>query len=302
MEQTKSAKGRTLILSLIVMALWGSLYPFIKIGYTAFAIDTSSVADILVFAAIRFTVCGAVVCGLGAAKREALKVPKAKNIALIVAMGLFAIVLHYAFVYVGMSMTDSSKSSLLKQLGVLLYVCFAFLFFKDEKFSIFKIVGALIGFVGIFAINAGGGVGGWNMGDVLILLASVCTVVSNIMSKKSVEGNSPYWVTGISQFSGGLILLAVGLAMGGKFPVFTWQATAVFAYICISSVVAYTLWYYVQRIADLSTLFIIKFAEPLFACVFSALLLGEEILKLQYLFAFLLISGGIVLANMKKKT
>ena len=301
MEQTKRTNARVLILSLIVMALWGSLYPFIKIGYAAFSIDTSSVADILVFAAVRFTVCGAIVCGLGAAKHERLQTPTFKNVALIVAMGLFAIVLHYAFVYVGLSTADSSKSALLKQLGVLLYVCFAFLFFKDEKFSITKIVGALIGFGGIFAINAGGGAGSWGMGDILIILASVCTVISNVMSKKSVEGNSPYWVTGISQFSGGLILLAVGLAMGGQFPVFTWQAAAVFAYICTASVVAYTLWYYVQRIADLSTLFIIKFAEPLFACVFSALLLGEEIFKLQYLFAFLLISGGIVLANMKKK-
>ena len=301
MEQTKGTKARTLILSLLVMALWGSLYPMITIGYRAFAINTSSIADILVFAAVRFTVCGAIVCGIGAFKREKLQRPKLKNVALITAMGLFAIVLHYAFVYVGLSMTDASKGALLKQLGVLLYVCFAFLFFKDEKFSIYKIIGALIGFVGIFAINAGDGIGGWNMGDVLVLLASVCTVVSNVMSKKSVEGNSPYWVTGISQFSGGLILLAAGLAMGGKFPVFTWQAAGVFAYICTASVVAYTLWYYVQRIADLSSLFIIKFAEPLFACVFSAMWIGEDIFKLQYLVAFLLISGGILLANMKKK-
>ena len=38
-------------------------------------------------------------------------------------------------------------------LGSLFYVCFAFLFFKNEKISIWKIVGALLGFVGIIAIN-----------------------------------------------------------------------------------------------------------------------------------------------------
>lgn len=44
-------------------------------------------------------------------------------------------------------------------------------------------------------------------------------------------------------------------------------------------------------------MFIIKFAEPLFACVFGAILLGENIFKLQYLAAFVLISLGIVLGN-----
>lgn len=297
----KAGKARTVLLALVVMALWGSLFPFIKIGYAAFSIDTSSVADILMFAATRFTICGAIVCVLGAVKKEPLQKPCGKNVAMITLMGLFAIVLHYACTYVGLSLTDSSKTALLKQLGVLLYVCFAFLFFKDETFSIYKIIGAIVGFGGIIAINTGGGSVIFTLGDVLIILASVCTVVSNIMSKQSVEGNSPFWVTGISQLTGGLILLAIGFAMGGKMPVFTWQSTLMFAYICTASVISYTLWYYVQRRADLSGLFIIKFAEPLFACVFGAILLGEDIFKLQYLLAFVLISGGILVANIKKR-
>ena len=48
-------------------------------------------------------------------------------------------------------------------------------------------------------------------------------------------------------------------------------------------------------------MFIIKFAEPLFACLFGALILGENILKWQYLIAFLLISFGIILGNKSDK-
>lgn len=301
MKPIFSKKFATLGLSLLVMALWGSLFPFIKIGYEAFAIDTTSIPDILMFAALRFTVCGAIVCLFSGVKKEKLEAPKLKSALMITLMGLFAIVLHYAFTYVGLSLTDSSKTALLKQSGVLLYVCFAFLFFKDEKFSPLKIVGALVGFGGIIAINMGGGAVTFAVGDILIILASVCTVVSNVMSKKIVGSSSPYWVTGISQLTGGLILFVAAIVMGGKFPTFTPWAVLVFAYICTASIVAYTLWYYVQNHADLSGLFIIKFAEPLFACLFGALLLSEDIFKLQYLFAFLLISLGIVLANLKKK-
>ena len=50
-----------------------------------------------------------------------------------------------------------------------------------------------------------------------------------------------------------------------------------------------------------SVLRIEAFAEPMFACIFGAMLLGEDIFKWQYPVAFILISGGILLANKRKK-
>ena len=67
-------------------------------------------------------------------------------------LGLFSIVLHYAFTYIGLSLTDSSKTALLKQLGVLLYICFAFLFVRDEKFNKLKIAGLVAAGVAMVAV------------------------------------------------------------------------------------------------------------------------------------------------------
>ena len=216
-------------------------------------------------------------------------------------MGLFSIVLHYTFTYIGLSTTDSSKTALIKQLGALLYVCSSFLFFKSEKFNFLKIVGAMIGFCGIIAINYSPDGITFSSGDILIILASICIVVASIISKKSVEHNSPYWITGISQLSGGMILFVAALSLGGEMFNFTLKSTAVFAYICTASISSYTLWYYVLKSNSLSKMFIIKFAEPLFACVFGAVLLGENIFKIQYLVAFVLISLGIILGNKTEK-
>jgi drug/metabolite transporter (DMT)-like permease len=83
---------------------------------------------------------------------------------------------------------------------------------------------------------------------------------------------------------------------------FTLKSTAVFAYICTASITGYTLWYYVLKSNSLSKMFIIKFAEPLFACAFGAVLLGENIFKIQYLLAFILISVGIILGNKSEKS
>lgn len=290
-------KSKTIFLALLVMALWGSLFPCVKIGYSAFGIDSSSVANILMFAAMRFTVCGALVCGFCFLRRKRDPMPSAKAVLNIIWVGVFAIVLHYACTYIGLSMTDSSKTALLKQAGALIYICFSFLFFKDERFSIYKIVGAVIGFLGIVAINAGSGGVSFSFGDILILSASVCTVVSNVISRRSVQSSSPLWVTGISQLFGGVVLLIISLSLGGGLPQFSLKGVLVFAYICTASIIAYTLWYHILKTSELSKLFIIKFAEPLFACVFGAVLLGENILRLQYLLAFILISFGIVLAH-----
>ena len=58
--------------------------------------------------------------------------------------------------------------------------------------------------------------------------------------------------------------------------------------------------------SSLSGLFIVKFAEPLFSCLIGALLRKENILDIRCLIAFLLIGGGITVANglpkRKKKT
>ena len=291
---------KTILLSLLVMALWGSLFPCIKIGYQAFSISGTDIPSILIFAGTRFTVCGIVICAIALIKKDKIHPPKVKTIGIFLFIGLFSIILHYAFLYIGISTTDSSKTALIKQLGSLLYVCFAFLFIKSETFSVWKIIGAVIGFLGIIAINFNAKGITFAFGDILIVCASICTVVANIISKKIISKNSAFWITGISQLSGGIVLMLIAVVFGANLLSFTWKGVVIFVYICTASMVAYILWNYILRTSDLSNMFIIKFAEPLFACVFSAILLGENIFQWQYLIAFILISAGIALGNKTK--
>ena len=290
-------KFKTILLALLVMLLWGSLFPCVKMGYSAFHIDTSKISNILMFAAMRFTVCGGLVTIYCTLNRKKTIMPTKHDTFNILLVGLFAIILHYACTYIGLSLTDSSKTALLKQAGALIYICFAFLFFKDERFSVYKIIGAIVGFSGIIAINFSSSEITFSYGDLLILGASVCTVVSNIISRKSSQQCSPLWITGISQLFGGIILFILSFSCGGAFPQLTINGVLVFAYICTASIISYTLWYHILKTNELSKLFIIKFAEPLFACFFGAILLGENIFRFQYLLAFILISLGIVIGH-----
>ena len=53
------AKKKTLISALIVMLLWGTLFPMVKLGNMAYGV--SGIGSILFFAGVRFTICGSVI-------------------------------------------------------------------------------------------------------------------------------------------------------------------------------------------------------------------------------------------------
>ena len=90
----KSKKSITFLLSILVMALWGSLFPCIKLGYKAFEIDSTSIPSILMFAGTRFLVCGVVISIIAFikqknAKTEKMTFPKGKSLVQILLVGLF---------------------------------------------------------------------------------------------------------------------------------------------------------------------------------------------------------------------
>ncbi len=291
-------KYKTVLVSLIVMALWGLLFPLVKLGYSAFEIKT--VPDTLLFAGVRFCVCGVVVCAFSLFRdKKAFEPVKSSLIIPILLSGFFSIVLHYSLNYCGLILTESSKSAILKQAGSIIFVCFSWLFFKDDRLTLKKIIGVLLGLFGIIAINISGAGVGFYIGDVLIILSSVCMMISNIIGKKTVSSVSPIVLTGVSQLFGGIILVIVGVVFGGKMTFALNYNSLVLLWIILASVISYCLWYITVGKAKLSNLYIIKFAEPLFACVFGAILLGENIFKVQYLISFLLISAGICISNKK---
>lgn len=286
---------KTVFLTLFAMLLWGSLFPVIKLCYGVYGIKTTG--SILYFAGVRFTVCGIIIT-VYAFLRDRKSFSAVKSCAVpILLSGVFSIILHYGFTYTGLEFTDSSKTAILKQIGVLFYVCFSFLFFKDDKVSAKKIIAVIMGFLGIIAINADGRKISFSTGDILIVSASFCTVFSNVISKKVFKTAEPITATGISQLFGGAVLFVCGKILGGSLSIPFGGSMLLTAYILIASVLSYSVWFTVVKSSSLSKLFIIKFAEPLFACIFSALILGEDIFKIQYLASFLLIAGGIYISN-----
>ena len=118
-----------------------------------------------------------------------------------------------------------------------------------------------------------------------------------MISKRLFEKMLPITATGVSQLFGGVVLLLVGILMGGGVKMTGIGAIPIFVYILAASIVSYCLWYTIVKGSSLSSLFVIKFAEPLFSCILGAMILGENIRDVRYLIAFLLIGLGITVAQ-----
>lgn len=290
-------KKTSLLLALVNMFFWGSLFPMIKIGYRAFAIDPFYVASVLLFAGVRFVICGILLTAIFGQKNGRLIVPTRSVLSIVFIVALTAYVLHYTCTYIGLSHLESSKTSILKQVGTLFIVCFAFLFRKEDKFTPAKLIGGLLGFASIIIVNIKGMNLILTMYDFLIISASFCSVISTIVSKNAYDTYSPMVITAWAQLLGGVVLLGLGLLLGGKFSRFDGQSIAVLGYICFASCIGYYLWNMLLKYNDMSRLNIIKFSETMFAAVCSWVLLGENIFRVEYFSAFLLVCIGIMIGN-----
>ena len=162
-----------------------------------------------------------------------------------------------------------------------------------------KLLGTVIGFSGIVVLNIGGGGISFGMGEVLILLASVCTVASNVIGKHLYATKAPVAAMGVSQLFGGAVMLIIGFLSGGSMSIAESKAFPIMGYIVFASSLSYCIWSLLVKAGKLSGLFITKFLEPIFACIFGWILLGEDILKWQYLISFLLVIFGISVSKIK---
>jgi len=290
---------KTITSALIVMLLWGSLYPIVKFAYKEFGISGAFFSDLLLFAGLRFLISGSIISLFSKAKKIPTNVSNKKQWCGIFLMGMVAICLHYACTYIGLSWTDSSETALLKQLGVLFFICFSFLFVKEEKFSANKLIAAFFGIGGIIALNSNALQINFGTGEILIVLASVFTVTANVIYKKFCSNVNPLWTTGLSEIIGGVFLTAVGLILGGRLRMITWLGTAIAVYIVLATVVSYSIWYSVVQKNDLSYLFVLKLSEPLFSAIIGAVLLQENVFTLHYGIAFVCVVSAVLISNIK---
>ena len=139
-------------MAMICCALWGSAFPCIKIGYRLFEIPADAVNSQMLFAGMRFTLAGILVIVIGSLTGRKCMVPKKGTWKKILILSLFQTIIQYIFFYIGLANTTGVKASIIEAANVFFVILLASLVFRQEKLTVLKILGCVVGFAGVVLI------------------------------------------------------------------------------------------------------------------------------------------------------
>ncbi len=301
---TKLIKNTTAsyFIAILCTLLWGTAFPFIKLGYTSFSIGEGDIGAKLIFAGLRFMIAGAMVYLTVWITDKKLPKLNKNDILPVTGLGLVQTAAQYIFTYIGIGFTSGTNTSIITACGSFFTVLAVPLFFRSDKLNVFKILGCVIGFARVLAINRGGAVSTDTMfGDMLILFSTISAAAGNIISKKVALNRNPIKVTAFQLIIGGAVLLLSGLACGGKLVFDNVQSVLILLWLAFVSAAAFSLWTALLKHHQASRISIFNLLVPVFGTFLSAILLGEAVLRIETLVSLVLISTGIVLVNIKRR-
>lgn len=285
--------------------LWGSATPAIKIGYQLFSIDSADTSSIIVFAGTRFLLAGILVVLFQSLLRRRFLRPQPKALPAIFALSLTQTAVQYLFFYIGLAHTSGVRGTILSGLGGFLAILAASLLFRYEKLTVAKVLGCTAGFAGIVIMNLSGQNAGplldvTLLGEGFMVFSQISSALSSSLIKRYSARFDVVMLSGWQFALGGLLLIAAGLAGGGRIPApSTPLAFVLLLYMALISAVAYTVWGILLQHNPVSRVTIFNFMTPLFGVLLSAVFLGEwqQAFSPRTLIALVLVCLGIYVVN-----
>lgn len=291
------------ILAFICALGWSLAYPLIKVGYEQFEIGSSDLGGKILFAGVRFFLAGLFVLIFCRFKNIKMNMQERSDIFWLVLLAVVNTTFHYMFAYIGLGYNASARSTILDSMGGFFLIFLSIVIFSDDKLSIYKLAGCVLGVVGIISINIEPGVNFFSnitfRGDGMILMNAVCAsfggIITRIVSKKM----NVMKATGLSMLIGGALLLGMVFLIG-RDSTWKWSIKGIgvlFVLIMISAV-CFAVYNELLAYHPISKIAIYNALIPVLGVIFAALLLHEE-LKLQYFLAIVMVACGIYFVNMK---
>lgn len=297
------------LFALTAAVVWGWAYPLIKLGFAEFHISPDMTGSKMLFAGIRFFLSGLIILGIAWSRGLSFSIKPQSSAPtgerrLLLACGfilLYALLnttLHYACFYIGLSHAAGARSAILNSLSTFSVVILACIFFKSDRMTLRKVLGCLIGFAGILALNMGSDDSGrfTLMGDGFIILNALCGATASLLTRGLGKRIDVFVGTGISLALGGALLILPGLLMGGTLPCITPMGGIILLLLIGISTIGFTLYNKLLTLNPVGRVAIYNSLIPVVGAVTSCLCLSEPFYW-KYLVAGLLAAAGIYIIN-----
>ncbi|OOM10369.1 DMT family transporter [Clostridium saccharobutylicum] len=301
-EKIFTNKKYIILLAILCTFLWGSAYPAIKIGYDVFGIHSDDSYLKLIFAGYRFLIAGIILITIQKLMGKSIMPKFIGDFKGFMLLGFVYTLMQYVFLYIGMANTTGVKSSILGSLSSFINIFLVHFIYKDDKLSVKKITGCIIGFLSIVVLNFQAGTinGAFKlMGDGLLILSALMGSIGSIYNKNLVKNNDVFVTTGYQLIFGSLMLIIIGKSAGGNLSIVSAESGILLVYMALLSSVALVIWSTLYKYNKVGNITMYNFLTPIFGAILSAFLLGESIFEVKNLIALVLACTGIWIVNRK---
>lgn len=288
------------ITALFCTVCWGLCYPLIKLNQNYFSVESTDIFSQFFLAGVRMTFSGMlifIICFI----TKSFCLPEKKQWTGVIFITLFQTIIHYALTYLGQGMTDGSKTPILKEISAFFIIIIMNFVSKDDKLTLNKIIGCLLGFSGVVIINLSGGFN-FNIqpGDIIIIGAALSNAIGQVFLKfSSSSARSPFTIVAFSHFTGGLIMLLIGIIGGGKLIATGTASYFLLIAIVFTTAIPYMLWSQLYKYNKASIMSVYCLMTPMFGMLFTSLFYGNSnVFSLYSVGALVLISLGILCVNL----
>lgn len=287
--------------ALTAAVVWGWAYPLIKMGFEEFTITPDMTGNKILFAGVRFTFSGLIILAFAKAKRRSFAMRRKTDWWFMLLFALLNTTFHYSTFYIGLSFSAGARAAILNSLSVFLLVIMACIFFKSDRFTMGKVLGCVLGFAGILALNMGGAESGHFtlLGDGMIIVNALCSAVASLLTRSLIKRVDVFVGTGYSLGLGGLLLLVPSLLAGATMPQITCWGLVILLLLIGISALSFVLYNKLISCNPVGKVAIFNSLIPVVGAVTSCLCLGETFYW-KYVIAGALATAGIYIINKQK--
>ena len=281
----------------VACLIWGSTWMAIRISLDSFTPFLS--------AGFRFMLASVFIYAL--MKIKGIKIQTDKlSVTLYLLMGFFSFVIPFGLVYWGEQYVPSGLASVLFSVNPFFVAIFSYYFLSSEKIGPHKIIGIILGFLGllvIFSENITGDIPIYLPGMLAVVLSAIMQGGLQVTIKKYGGNLHPLSMNLVPMIIAGVVMTLIGISFENMNKVeFTSSGYLSVAYLALfGSLVTFTSYYWLLKRVSVVVLSLIAFITPIIALILGWVFLNEELSGRHLVGSFMVLLGVLsaTLGNVK---
>ena len=294
----RTPNSRDFLLLTFLAAIWGSAFWAIKITVEEVPPATIAASRLLIASILIYFYMHS----------KSLKFPRDKSFWVqIIVVSFFSMAAPFAMISWAEKFIDSGLTAILMATGPLIALILAHFFSTDDRFTVFKFLGVIIGFSGVIIIlgpDSFSGFGTDVIAQLTTMVAAMCYACSGILVRR-VKEKSNTVITASILISATMLILPVSLLFEAPLHALTKSSSQTLLALLylgvIPTALAFVLRFYLIREVGVTFASYVGYLVPFFGVLWGALFLSERLPPTTIL-ALLLIISGIAVSRLSKAT